>query len=187
MPQTKLASLQERLVLHYAGDGTEQPTPLDRVAPRPPEDLLGPAVTGSIAVVARLAIAVVFLWSGVGKLLGPAGTIGYMQQSGVPFAAVLVWVAVAVELGGGFALVLGWQTRLAAAALAVFALVAAAIFHPFWATDTAHALDAEIHFLKDVAIFGGLLMLVAHGAGRYSLDARRAGGPQGSAATASGV
>src|SRR5215510_12686389 len=174
MPQAKLASLHERPVLHYAEAKPEQPTSLDRAGPRP----MGAAVTASIAVVARLAIALIFVWSGVGKLLGPAGTIGYMQQFGVPFAAVLVWAVVAVELGGGLALVLGWQTRLAAAVLAVFALVAAAIFHPFWATDAAHALDAETHFLKNVAIFGGLLMLVAHGAGRYSLDARRAARPQ---------
>ena len=134
------------------------------------------AKTGSIAVVARLAIALIFLWSGLGKLFAAGGTAAYMEQFGVPVAAVLVWVAVAVELGGGLALVLGWQTRLAAAALAFYTLVAALIFHAFWAADAAQALNVEIHFMKNVAIFGGLLMLVAHGAGRYGLDARGAGG-----------
>jgi putative oxidoreductase len=133
-------------------------------------------VKGLIAVVARAAIALIFLWSGAGKLLALEGTTAYMHQFGVPFAALLVWVVATLELGGGLALVIGWQTRLSAAAIALYTLVAALIFHPFWATDAAHALDAQIHFMKNVAIFGGLLMLLADGAGRYSLDARRAGG-----------
>ncbi len=132
-------------------------------------------VRGSLAVVARLAIALIFLWSGAGKFLAPEATTAYMLQFGVPFPALLVWVVTTLELGGGLALVIGWQTRLSAAAMAVYTLVAALIFHAFWATDAAHAHDAQIHFMKNVAIFGGLLMLVAHGAGRYSLDARRAG------------
>jgi len=132
-------------------------------------------MTGSIAVVARLTMAAIFLWSGGGALLAPESTVTLMQQYGMPFAAVLVWPTIALELGGGLALVLGWQTRLAAGALGLFVLAGALVFHAFWAVDPAQVLEAEINFMKNVAIFGGLLMLVAHGAGRYSIDARRAG------------
>ena len=75
---------------------------------------MSPAMTGSIAVVARLTMAAIFLWSGGGALLAPGSTVTLMQQYGMPFAAVLVWPTIALELGGGLALVLGWQTRLAA-------------------------------------------------------------------------
>ena len=132
-------------------------------------------MTGSIAVVARLTMAAIFLWSGGGALLAPGSTVTLMQQYGMPFAAVLVWPTIALELGGGLALVLGWQTRLAAFALGLFTLAGAVIFHAFWAVDPAQAMEAEINFVKNVAIFGGLLMMVAYGAGRYSVDARRAG------------
>jgi putative oxidoreductase len=168
--QPKLASFHQRsALLHAAADELGH-----RVLPRPPEGVISGAVKDAIAVVARLAIALIFLWSGVGKFLASEGATAYMQQFGVPFAAVLVWAVIALELGGGLALVLGWRTRLTAAALALFTLVAAVIFHAFWAADAAQALNEEIHFMKNVAIFGGLLMLVAHGAGRYGLDAQRA-------------
>ena len=136
---------------------------------------MSPAMTGSIAVFARLTMAAIFLWSGGGALLAPGSTVTLMQQYGMPFAAVLVWPTIALELGGGLALVLGWQTRLAALALGLFTLAGAFIFHAFWAVDPAQVLEAEINFMKNVAIFGGSLMLVANGAGRYSLDALRSG------------
>jgi putative oxidoreductase len=83
-----------------------------------------------------------------------------------PLAAYLI--AIAVELAGGTLLILGFQTRLAALALAVFSIATAIGFHHDFANQ-----DQLIHFLKDISIAGGLLQVAAFGAGSLSIDARR--------------
>jgi putative oxidoreductase len=108
-----------------------------------------------------------FLLSGVGKIGAYAATAGYMSSVGVP--GVLLPVVIATEVLGAIAISLGWQTRVAALLLAGYTLLAALIFH----TNFADQIEM-IMFLKNVAIAGGLLLLVANGAGPLSLDHRLA-------------
>lgn len=89
----------------------------------------------------------------------------YLAQFGVP--PQLLLPAAALHLGGGILVAVGWQTRLAALALALFCFATAIIFH--YRTED---LAAQVHFWKDLAIAGGFLVLLAHGAGTLSLDAR---------------
>jgi len=115
----------------------------------------------------RLLMAAIFILSGIGKVAAPAATIGYIASTGLPFATLGFAAAVAVELGGGILLAVGYQTRLVATVMALFSIVTALIFH--------HAFGDQnqmIHFLKNVAIAGGLLQVVAFGAGAFSIDAR---------------
>ncbi len=119
--------------------------------------------------VGRFLLAAIFLISGFGKLADPAGTIGYISAVGLPLPAVGYAIAVIVELGGGLLLVAGYQTRIVALTLAAFTIVAALFFHSHFADQ-----NQFIHFLKNVAIAGGLLQVAAFGAGRLSLDARKA-------------
>ncbi len=113
----------------------------------------------------RVFLAVLFLLAGFNKIGGYAGTQGYMESMGVPgFVLPLV---ILLEIGGGLALVVGWQTRIAAFLLAGFSLVSGVIFH----------LQPEdqiqmILFMKNIAIAGGLMVLVSAGAGIWSLDQR---------------
>jgi putative oxidoreductase len=82
-------------------------------------------------------------------------------------------VAIAVELGGGLLLVLGYQVRPVASAVAVFALATAVSFHSNFADQ-----NQMIHFLKNVMMAGGLLQIVAFGAGTISIEQwRRKSGP----------
>lgn len=119
--------------------------------------------------IGRLLLAAIFVISGIGKLLNPAGTIGYISAVGLPLPELGLALAVIVEIGGGLLLIAGYQTRIVALALAVFTLTAAIIFHSNFGDQ-----NQTIHFLKNVAIVGGLLQVFAFGAGRFSLDARRA-------------
>ncbi len=115
----------------------------------------------------RLLMAAIFILSGIGKVAAPAATIGFIASTGLPFATLGFAAAVAVELGGGILLAVGYQTRLVASVLALFSIVTALVFH--------HAFGDQnqmIHFLKNVAIAGGLLQVVAFGAGAFSIDAR---------------
>ena len=117
----------------------------------------------------RVLLAVLFLVAGFGKLGAYAGTQAYMASKGVPGA--LLPLVIALELGGGALIVAGLWTRAAALALAAFTLLAAAIFHANFADQIQ-----QIMFLKNVAIAGGFLLLATHGAGAWSLDARRTKG-----------
>ena len=120
-------------------------------------------------VAGRVLLALIFVLAGVGKLgAGYAGTQGYMEAMGVP--GMLLPLVILLEIGGGLALIIGWQTRWAAGALAAFTLVAAAIFHNNFADQIQ-----MIMFLKNLAISGGLLLLVVYGAGGLSLDQHLAG------------
>ncbi|MFA5941443.1 MAG: DoxX family protein [Sinimarinibacterium sp.] len=117
-----------------------------------------------IFVVGRVLIAAIFVTAGWGKIGGYEGTQQYMQAMGVPGA--LLPLVIFAELGGGLAIVFGLLTRLAAAGLAVFCVVSAFLFHG--AADQVN----QIMFMKNLALAGGLLFLVAEGAGTISLDAR---------------
>jgi putative oxidoreductase len=118
-------------------------------------------------VLGRLFIAVLFVASGANKLQDPAATIGYIQQAGLPFPSLAYAGAALVELLGGLLLVVGFQARIAAAALAAFSVLAAIFFHANFGD-----VNQTIHFMKNVAIAGGLLQIVAFGAGAFSLDNR---------------
>jgi putative oxidoreductase len=113
----------------------------------------------------RLLIAAMFLVAGIGKIAGYAATQGYMQSQGVP--GVLLPLVIALEVLGAMAIIAGFRTRIVAALLAVFTIVAAVIFHG--GDDRMQ----QILFLKNVSIAGGFLLLVARGAGAWSIDARR--------------
>ena len=123
--------------------------------------------SGVVPSVGRILVAAIFILSGLGKIGAPAATQGYIAAMGLP-APLLAYIgAIAVELGGGLLLLAGYRTKLVAAALAVFSIVTAFIFH--------HALADQnqmIHFLKNFAMAGGLLQFVAYGAGRISVDNR---------------
>ena len=123
--------------------------------------------SGAVPFVGRILVAAIFILSGLGKIGAPAATQGYIAAMGLP-APLLAYIgAIAVELGGGLLLLAGYRTKLVAAALAVFSIVTAFIFH--------HALADQnqmIHFLKNFAMAGGLLQFVAYGAGSISVDYR---------------
>ena len=127
----------------------------------------------TLALIGRVVMAYLFVPAGWGKLVGFAGVTGYIASKGVPLPEVAAAIAVAVELGLGLLLLVGWQARWAALGLAVFVAVITPIFHAFWAVPEAQQMMQKQAFDKNLAIAGGLLLLTAFGAGRFSLDARR--------------
>ena len=112
----------------------------------------------------RLMIAIIFITAGFGKITDFPGSVGYAQSVGMPLPTLGIAVAIVIELLGGILLVVGFKTRWVAAAIAVFSIAAAFLFH-FTPFD-------QINFWKNVAIAGGLLQIVYFGAGPLSLDNR---------------
>jgi putative oxidoreductase len=126
--------------------------------------------SATLLFVARVFIAALFLVAGTRKLLGYAATVGYFTKLGFPAADAFAVIAIVIELGAGLMLVAGWRTRWAAWALIVFVAVATAMAHRFWQVDAAQLANQLNHFLKNIAVIGGLLYVVSFGPGRLSID-----------------
>jgi putative oxidoreductase len=133
---------------------------------------------GVILLLGRLAIGWLYLPSGFGKLTGTHGPglngfAQYLAGKGVP-GPTIAWAVVAavIEFFGSAAIILGFQTRLAAALLVAFTIIAAFLGHPFWAAAADKYQNEYNNFFKDIAIAGGLLYVFVRGAGPISLDRR---------------
>lgn len=113
----------------------------------------------------RILLAALFLISGLGKIGQYSGTAAYVVSAGIP--GELLPAAIALEIAGAIALIVGWKTRIVSLLLAGFTLLATAIFHSNLGDE-----QQFIQFLKNISITGGLLLLVANGAGPLSLDRR---------------
>ena len=119
-----------------------------------------------VFVAGRVLLASLFVVSGVRKIIYWSGTAGYFAKIGLPSPELILPLVVLLEVVGGLALAFGWQTRVAAWALAAFTLVAALLAHAFWSVDAAQYGNQFNHFWKNVSIVGGLLAVGAMGAGR---------------------
>jgi putative oxidoreductase len=113
----------------------------------------------------RLLLSIVFIWVGIQQLRDPSGTLHYFEHVNVPAAAVAVWISVVIHIVGGVALLVGFKARWAAAVLAIFCIVTAFGVH-LVAGDAGNMA----HFLKNLAMAGGYLYVVAYGAGTLSID-----------------
>lgn len=115
----------------------------------------------------RIFIAAIFLLSGINKISAFEGTQGYMEAFGVP--GLLLPLVIAFEIIAALAIIVGFKTRIAALALAVFTLATAVVFHSNFGDQAEF-----ISFMKNLAITGGFLFLAANGPGGLSLDDRLA-------------
>ncbi len=119
-----------------------------------------------IQLLARFFIAFIFLMSGLGKIMNLSGTQQYMAQYGMPLTCVFLIGAICAELLGGLSVLTGYKAKWGAFVLFLFLIPTTLIFHTEFSDQTQ-----VIMFMKNLAIIGGLLLLVSHGAGKISLDA----------------
>ena len=121
-------------------------------------------------LVGRIFLASIFLMSGVGKIGGFAGTAGYMVSKGIPMAEVLLAITVAIEIGAALMLILGWKAKIGAALLFAWMIPVTFLFHNFWAVPPADQQMQTIMFMKNLGLMGGMLYIMAFGAGPMSVD-----------------
>jgi putative oxidoreductase len=134
---------------------------------------LGEAVKTYGPLAGRILLALIFVISGYNKLVGFDGTVGYIASKGLPLPQLAAAAAIAIELVGGVLLVIGWQTRWAATAIFLFMIPTTLIFHAFWAAPAANLQMETIQFMKNLCIMGGMLYVMAFGAGPLSVDNRK--------------
>ena len=120
------------------------------------------------ALAGRILLALIFLQSGIEKFVYYSGTLGYMTKAGLPFPQVLLVASGIIETACALALIVGWKTRLAAIGLVIWMIPVTLLFH-----NPAGGQEAMIHFMKNIAITGGLLVLFASGPGVWSLGRSR--------------
>lgn len=136
--------------------------------------LVDEAATPYLVLAGRALLSAIFVLSGANKLLEWSKTADGMAAEGMVAVPVLLAGAVAVELFAGIAVLVGCYARPAALALAAFLAPTTLIFHDFWTYSGEARMNQMPHFMKNLTIMGGLLVLAAYGAGRFSFDARGA-------------
>ena len=117
-----------------------------------------------LSLLTRIFLSMIFLWSGINKIMNPLATQVNMSAHGMPLTSVFLVAAIALEILGGLSVLLGIKPRWGAAMLIIFLIPATLIFHTDLNTEIEQAM-----FLKNLAMLGGLLMLVQHGGGNLVL------------------
>jgi putative oxidoreductase len=150
------------------------------------------SLQGILSLVGRILLCAIFLMSGAGNIMQFKDLTGKaMPGVGIPQPQVMLAGAIAFRIVGGVSVVIGYKARVGALLLAVFLVLATIYFHDFWnftedrvkqqnpaLTDEAAKAQAKkehdeqmINFLKNAALLGAMLFIMANGAGRWSVDA----------------
>jgi putative oxidoreductase len=130
------------------------------------------AAQSQMLLVGRILLGLLFLVAGIRKIMFYSGSVAYFTKLGFPAPEIMGVLAILIEVGGGALLLLGWQTRRISWLLVLFVAIATVMAHRFWEFDAAQYANQMNHFLKNVAIIGGLLYVAVLGAGGLSLDGR---------------
>jgi putative oxidoreductase len=136
-------------------------------------DSIAASTRDALLLVGRVLVGWLFLVSSAGiggKIWNAAGFAGYLKNLGVPAPEFWSWIGALVEFVIGAALILGVGTRYAAVLCALFLVVATALAHRYWEYPAAQMGNQYNHFLKNLAVFGGALLVFAAGPGRFSVD-----------------
>jgi putative oxidoreductase len=135
-----------------------------------------------VILVSRILMSAVFIVYGslkfmdVASIVNNPGTKRFMDlvASGAAAPTWLGYVIAAIELFGGLAILIGVKTRWVAWAFVVYVIIVTALGHPFWTMEGAARAANQANFYKNLAIMAAYLLLTVTGAGRYSVDHRRA-------------
>ena len=117
-----------------------------------------------ILLASRILLASAFLYSGADKTIRWSAGEQEIAAIGLPLVSLLHVVTVVVQIGAGLSVVFGLQARFGALALCLLLVPITALYHPFWLA-TGPSFVAELnHFLLNLGLLGGLLMVVVYGA-----------------------
>jgi putative oxidoreductase len=126
----------------------------------------------------RVFMSLIFIVSGFSKVVGYNAAVEYAKSHGMPLPTGAISAAIFIEFIGGTMILLGFRTRLAAIVIALFLVPTTLIFHNFWAYTGVEAQNLMFHFLKNLAIAGGLLMLAGYPHQPFSIDGALARPPE---------
>lgn len=119
----------------------------------------------------RILVSFIFIFAGIYKIIHFQEYAQMLGQQGMGMVKVLLTISILLEVLGGLSVLLGWFTRTGAILLMITLLPATFLVHSFWNYAGPEYADQLMNFLKNIAIYGGLVLLIAHGPGKWSLDA----------------
>jgi putative oxidoreductase len=119
--------------------------------------------------VGRTLLVLIFLISGFNKIGGFEGTAGWMASMGIPMASVALVITIIIEIAGAAMIIVGYKPRLAAIVLFLWMIPVTFIFHAFWAVPQEQMQTQFIMFFKNIAMMGGLLLIMGLGSGPKSM------------------
>ncbi|KPK50449.1 MAG: DoxX family protein [Thiotrichales bacterium SG8_50] len=119
--------------------------------------------------IGRTLLVLIFLISGFNKIGGFEGTAGWMASMGIPMASVALVITIIIEIAGAAMIIVGYKPRLAAIVLFLWMIPVTFIFHAFWAVPQEQMQTQFIMFFKNIAMMGGLLLIMGLGSGPKSM------------------
>ncbi|QDU78928.1 Inner membrane protein YqjF [Polystyrenella longa] len=130
---------------------------------------------GIASLLGRIMISTIFLMSAVGNKIPNFNNVaGYMESEGVPIPQVMLAGAILFLSAGSLSLIVGFKARCGASLLLVFLVLATYFFHDFWTIEEAAAKQQQmIQFMKNLALMGTMVFIIANGPGPMSLDNRQ--------------
>ncbi len=139
-------------------------------------------IQGILACVGRLMISIIFLLSAFGNKILNFNTVADLMAAqgmpqddilGIPAHKYLLCGAIVFLIFGGLSVAAGFKARLGASMLLLFLAGATYYFHDFWNAEAVKKPTEMIQFLKNLALSGTMLFIIANGAGPGSLDQRK--------------
>lgn len=130
-------------------------------------------IAGLFSLAGRIMLSAIFLMSALANKIPKFNSVvEYMKAEGVPVPQILLAGAIVFLIVGSFSLIVGYKARFGAFLLFVFLILATYWFHDFWTFEDAEAKQQQmISFLKNLALMGAMLFVMANGAGAWSVDA----------------
>jgi putative oxidoreductase len=126
---------------------------------------------GIITVIGRVLLCAIFFSSAVaGKIPHFNNYVDMIEKAGMPQPKVMLVGAIAFLIIGSVSIVVGYKARIGATLLLIFLGLATYYFHDFWNADAEHRQTQEVQFMKNVALAGAMLMIIANGPGPFSVD-----------------
>lgn len=129
---------------------------------------------GIVPLIGRILISAVFIIAGIGKITGFSMEEGFVASKHLPLPAVALGIALVIELVGGLAILVGLYAKFTAWIVFLYMIPTTFLFHNFWTMQGGDRVDNMLHFEKNLAIMGGLLLLATFGPGSMSVDGARA-------------
>jgi len=136
-------------------------------------------MSDNLQPLSRVLISAVFIVFGVlqfthigNYIANPAVIKVSGMTGGMLTPTILAYLVAAIDLFGGILILAGYQTRWAAIVLIAFVVLTLLFVHTFWTMEGPARAANQANFYKNLAIIGGLLLLIIHGPGRMSVDGR---------------
>lgn len=118
----------------------------------------------------RLLLSIIFIVGGILKAKTFESSSAYLLSQGIAMSDALLIIIISIEMVGGTLILVGLQARMAAMIIFIYLIPATLFFHPYWTFTGTELMTHLHHFFKNMAMMGGMMFIMVHGAGPLSLD-----------------